>query len=70
MDTASNLVATLKTFRINDDAINYLSREGFTFMSAPGRWLHVEAQRPVYARIVPTKGSFQVRIVRPNRQQS
>lgn len=70
MDTASNLVATLKTFRTNDDAISYLSHEGFTFMGAPGRWLHVEGQRPVYARIVRASGSFQVRMVRPTGQQS
>jgi hypothetical protein len=70
MDTASNLVATLKTFRTSDDAIRYLSHEGFTFMGAPGRWLHIEDRRPVYARIVPTKGRFQVRMVRPKRQQS
>jgi hypothetical protein len=69
MDTASDFIATLKTFRTNDDAMSYLSHEGFTFMGAPGRWLHVEDQRPVYARIVPTKGRFQVRMVRPKRQQ-
>jgi hypothetical protein len=70
MDTASNLAATLKTFRTNDDAARYLSHEGFTFMGAPGRWLHVEDQGPVYARIVRTSGSFQVRMVRRKRQQS
>jgi hypothetical protein len=69
MNTASDHVATLKTFRTNDDAMSYLSHEGFTFMGAPGRWLHVEDRRPVYARIVPTSGGFQVRMVRPKRQQ-
>ena len=68
METASNLAPTLRTFSTNAEATGYLEHEGFTFMGAPGRWLHVEEEGPVYARIVPTKGIFQVRVCRSKKQ--
>ena len=68
MDPDSNLIATLKTFATNAEAMGYLQHEGFTFLGAPGRWLHVEDEGPAYARIVPTKGAFQVRVCRMKKQ--
>jgi hypothetical protein len=44
METASNLAPTLRTFSTNAEATGYLEHEGFTFMGAPGRWLHVEEE--------------------------
>jgi len=67
MDTSTNFSPTLKRFATYSAAVDYLRHEGFTFMGAPGRWLHVEEQRPVYARIVPTAGTFQIRMVRPKK---
>jgi hypothetical protein len=45
--------------------MNYLSHEGFTFMGAPGHWMHLEDHSPVYARIMPAGGTFQVHMMRP-----
>lgn len=64
MDPPSRLPVTLKTFATNTDATNYLEHKGFTFQGAPGRWLHIEEDGPVYARIVPKVGTFQVRVCR------
>jgi hypothetical protein len=62
MDSPSGLPITLKTFATNAEAIGYLEHEGFAFQGAPGRWLHIEESGPVYARIVPKVGTFQVRL--------
>lgn len=68
MEPPSDLPVTLKTFATSDDATDYLEQEGFTFQRAPGRWLHIEENGPVYARIVPKVGTFQVRLCRHPKQ--
>jgi hypothetical protein len=52
MEPPSGLPVTLKTFATSTEATGYLEHEGFTFQGAPGRWLHIEENGPVYARIV------------------
>jgi hypothetical protein len=62
MEPPSGFPVTLKTFATNADATGYLKHRGFTFQGAPGRWLHIEEDGPVYARVVPKVGTFQVRL--------
>jgi len=69
MEPPPSLAATLKTFMTIGDAMGYLEHEGFTFQGAPSRWLHIEEGGPVYARIVPKVGTFQVRLCRYTKQQ-
>jgi hypothetical protein len=62
MESPSDLPVIFKTFATSRDATTYLEHEGFTFQGAPDRWLHIEENGPVYARIVPKVGTFQVRL--------
>jgi len=59
--------AMLKSFVSHTAAMDYLNHEGFTFMGAPGHWMHLEDHSAVYARIVPTGGTFQVRMMQPGK---
>ena len=68
MRSPSGLPVTLKTFSTSAEATGYLEHQGFTFQGAPGRWLHIEEDGPVYARIVPKVGTFQVRLCRHTKQ--
>jgi hypothetical protein len=58
----------LKRFMTYTAAEEYLRSEGFAFQGAPGRWLHIKEEETVYARIVPTGGSFEVRVFRSQRR--
>ena len=62
------VIAMLKSFVSHTAAMNYLSHEGFTFMGAPGHWMHLEDHSAVYARIMPTGGTFQVHMMPPEKK--
>jgi hypothetical protein len=64
MGTNLGVVAMLKSFVSHTSALDYLKHEGFTFMGVPGRWMHLDDHSAVYARILPTGGIFQVRVMR------
>lgn len=67
MDPASYPDVTLRSFSTSAKAADYLKNADFVFMGAPGRCLRLEETGPVYARIVPTTGTFQVRVCRLQR---
>ena len=62
------VIAMLKSFVSHTAAMNYLNHEGFTFMGAPGHWMHLEDHLAVYARIMPAGGTFQVHMMRPEKK--
>jgi hypothetical protein len=68
MGASLGVIAMLKNFVSHTAAMDYLKHEGFTFMGAPGRWMHLEDHSAVYARIMPTGGTFQVRMMRPGKE--
>ena len=68
MNFALKNAVTLTSFSELEDAAGYLEDKGFTFQGAPERWLHVEEEGPVYARIVPSQGGFFIHICRSERQ--
>ena len=61
------VIAMLKSFVSHTAAMNYLNHEGFSFMSIPGHWMHLEGHSAVYARIMPAEGTFQVHMMRPKK---